>query len=131
MSVPANFFDTYTVTASPADATETVIATLNGLTELLPNLTVHLDAWADISADASATDMRLRIRRASVSGTSVVGPFTQATTDVTAGTASVGTIQGSDAPGDFAGQVYVLTVVMTGAVGASTVNGVGFHARVC
>jgi hypothetical protein len=130
MSVPANFFDTYTVTASPADNTETVIATLSGLTELLPNLPVHLHAWANITGEASATDMRLRIRRTSLTGTSVVGPFTCGVTDVTAAAPANGELYGVDTPGDFAGQVYVLTVVMTAAGGTSTVNAVALQARV-
>lgn len=131
MSVPANLFHTYTVVASPSDDAETVIATLSGITELLPGLSVRLHGWANITGEASATDMRLRIRRASLTGTSVVGPFTFGTTDVTAAKPTEGNIYGSDQPGDFAGATYVLTVVMTAAAGTSTVNGVCLDATVC
>lgn len=130
MSVPANFFDTYTIVASPADNTETVIATLSGLTELLPNLPVHLHGWVNITGEASATDIRLRIRRTSLTGASVAGPFTCGVTDITAAKEANGEIWGSDTPGDFAGATYVLTVVVTGGAGTSTVNGVCLSARV-
>lgn len=130
MSVPANFFDTYAVVASPADNTETVIATLSGITELLPNLPVHLHGWVNITGEASATDVRLRIRRASLTGTLVVGPFTFGLTDVTAAAPATGDIFGVDTPGDFAGATYVLTALVTAGAGTSTVNGVCLQARV-
>lgn len=130
MAIPQNFFDTYTVVASPADATETVIATLAGITELLPNLPVHLHAWCNITGASDATNVILRIRRTSLTGTAVVGPITCGTTDVTAAVAANGELWGQDTPGDFAGAVYVLTAVVTSATAPSTVNAVALNARV-
>lgn len=129
MSVPANHFDSYTIVASPAGATETVIASVSGVGELLPGLTVHLDAWANVTKEASAVDAILAIRRGSLTGTVVAGPVSMAGA-VDAGADGVsGTLQGFDAPGDFAGATYVLTLTMTSAGGASTVVAVGLHAR--
>lgn len=131
MSVPANFSDTYAVVASPAAAAETVIAILSGVGELLPNLAVHLSAAVSLNPDADVTEAELRIRQGSLTG-NVVGPQGWSV-DFDAG--SVGELslvaQAVDFPGDFAGAVYVLTLQCEDAGGVSTVQQLGFHARVC
>lgn len=130
MSVPANFFDTYDVVASPADDTETVIAILGGVGELVPGLAVHLDACVFIGIDAQATDCLLAVRRESLTGDQVGVP--QGLGGITPG--SFGgfqvAVQVVDTPGDFAGAIYVLTAQCTNADSLSTVLGLGFHARV-
>lgn len=130
MSVPANFFDTYDVVASPTDDTETVIAILGGVGELVPGLAVHLSGWANIEVDTDATGITLAFRRDSLTGT---GPIASGTVTFTA-TGGVLTwecnVEGVDTPGDFAGAIYVLTATIADANGPSTVGAVGFHARV-
>lgn len=130
MSVPANFFTTTTVVASPTDATETVIALLGGITELLPNLTLKLDAKVNITTQAATTAVVLKIRRNGLTGTQV-GVST--TTTIPGGAAAIAlpcTAWAVDTPGDFSGAVYVLTATCTTAGGAATVNAVKLEARV-
>lgn len=131
MSVPANFFDTYAVVASPTDDTETVIAILGGVGELLPGLSVHFDALVQIEPDADVTAFKLAIRRADINGDEV-GPGGAVQFDP-AGTFGTGQVayQTVDFPGDFAGAVYVLTLICTAAGGASDVDFVHFGARTC
>jgi len=130
MSVPANFFTTYNVVASPADATETVIAILSGVGPLLPDLTVKLRGVVTILTDADVTAVQLTVRQGSLAG-NVVGDSWD--TDVPGGAAQLHltcTVETFDNPGDFAGAVYVLTAGCESASGASVVNDLVFEARV-
>ena len=130
MSVPANFFTTTTVTASPADSTETVIATLSGLTELLPGLDVKLIAQCNITTQAATTAVVLKLRRTGVSGTQVGTTCTHTIPGGAAAVSMLCTAWATDNLGTFSGEVYVLTATCTSAAGASTVNTVRLEARV-
>lgn len=112
---------TNTVTASPAGATEIVIATLDGCYVRYPSDHFILSARADITVEASVTGITLKLRRSSLTGTLIAtSVFTpKAAADFVR--CSVG-IDASDAPGDVANLTYVLTATMTAAGGASTVN---------
>lgn len=131
MSVPANFFDSYVVAASPGDASETVVAGIVGVTELLQNLSVHLHGWIDIAPDVGTTLLTLNIRRGADTTGSIVGTTTINGPGTATGVTEVQAIVDSiDNPGDFQGASYVLTATCTGAGGASTVNAVHLEARV-
>lgn len=130
MSVPANWFDTYDVVASPTGAAETVIAILTGVGPLLPDLAVHLSATVNASPDADATSVVLSVRRDSLTGEQVSGQGFE--TDFAPGAVPEGvfSIDVVDFPGDFAGATYVLTLQCAAAASESVVDGLGFHARV-
>lgn len=131
MSVPANFYDTYTVVASPVDDAETVIAILGAVTPLLPGLSVHLHGHASIAMDATATGAELAVRRTSLTG-DAVEPVSSVNYDPAATLVTLTTdIEVVDDPGAIAGAVYVLTLLCTAATGPSTVGAVHFGARVC
>lgn len=131
MSVPANFYDTYDVVASPTDDQETVIAILGGVGELLPGLAVHLSGKVDVTPDTDAIDLVLQVRRGGLTGDSVGVPWGP-TFDATGGPFTFqAECEVVDTPGDFAGAVYVLTLACVSAGGPSSVNALGFHARVC
>lgn len=114
---------TSAVTASPADATETVIATLAGCSVRYPSDHFVIVAVADITPQAAVTSVTLKVRRTSVSGTTVgtMIETPKAAADITRG---VFVFACDDAPGDVAGLTYVLTATMTTAGGASVVNAV-------
>lgn len=131
MSVPANFFDTYDIVASPTGTGETVIAILGGVGELLPGLSVHLRGWVNLSPDGSATSPSLAVRRGSLTG-DVVSPGIEVdfTPAATFGTMNLD-LEVVDVPGNFAGAIYVLTLELPNAGGPSTVNAVHLGARTC
>lgn len=131
MSVPANFFDTYDVVASPADDTETVIALLSGVGELLPNLNVHLHAMILLAPNADATLVSYTIRRDGLTGATVGQPWDTPIPASPPDAGFPGIIAVVDTPGDFAGAIYVLTATVSGASGVSTVDSVWLGARTC
>lgn len=123
-------YSTTAVTASPADDTETVIATLPGVTVTYPSDRVVLTAIADISWQAAVTGCTLKIRRTGVSGTTVATMVQtpKAAADIVREPTP---IAGVDTPGDMANGTYVLTCTLTAAGGASTVNAVSLIGNVC
>lgn len=130
MSVPANHFDTYTVGASPTDATEAVIGTLSGITELWPGLAINLDAWVNVTPDASTALMTLNVRRGSITGTVVGTATADGPATITKGTIVNMAVQCGDNLGNFTGAVYVLTLTCASAGGAGVVNALHLGARV-
>lgn len=131
MSVPANFYDTYDIVASPTDDAEVVVARLAAVSELLPDLTVHLEATINVAIAAAATSAILRVRRNGLTGDQV-GADWPITYDPAATFANVSAaISAADNPGNFAGAVYVLTLECEDAATASTINAVHLGARVC
>lgn len=96
----------------PEAATETVIATLSGISPDVPNPRVYLEGSFTITTVAASTASVVRIRRGStITGTLVGQPLTQVTT---AGSAYALSIAAVDTPeGEFASQPYVLTVQQT------------------
>ena len=119
IDLSARFKAYKTVDASPADATETVIATLT-LTDFGgPSVQsrIQLRGWAAFTVGGSGVSANLRIRQTNVSGTVIAA--TGATT-VTAANLVERTVAGFDAaPGV---GVYVLTLAVGSAVAASTVS---------
>lgn len=130
MAVPATFADTYTVVASPADATETVIAQLNGVSTFLRGQTIKVFASANITPGASSTAVVLKLRKNSVSGTQlgVSSGVGIAAAQITSGVTV--TIDAADVSENVAGAIYVLTATVTTAGAASPVNAVHLWCRV-
>lgn len=114
-------FTTATVAASPAAATETIIATLTISGDLRINSGVLLLGSAAFTVGTDGTAANLRIRRTDASGTVVYA--TGATNGgVLAATQLTNlTAQGFDANLTVP-QVYVLTLTVTAASAASTVS---------
>lgn len=104
---------------------ETVVATLQ-IPSTGPNLSnITLEGSVSLTTGASTTGVTLRIRRASLTGTVISGPQADAIFAPAAAASETHSIQGQDALGDTAGQVYVLTAQAVAATGnASAVNGV-------
>ena len=115
-------FQVYTtVDASPAAATETVIATLTlaGFGDLQVASGVQVSGWAAFTVGTSGTAVRLRIRQTNVSGTVV------ADTGALTGGVAAGNLIAQDTEGFDSGagkNAYALTLTVTGGAAASTVS---------
>lgn len=109
-----------TVDASPVDATETVIATMTGITTDNPTRRVDLSGWCTFTVGTNGTAYRLRIRQTSLTGT-VVADSGGANGGVAAANVCQADCEGLDIPGDVAKFAYVMTLQVTAASAASTV----------
>lgn len=108
------------VDASPADATETVIATISAPSHLRTDESILLEGWAAFTVGTNGASVRLRIRRTSVAGT--VKADTGA---VTGGVTAAGLVTLAVAGVDTSGtDTYVLTLTVGSATAASTVSAV-------
>lgn len=138
MPVPINFTaagidltaregDTSAVTASPADATETVIATLVLPTDVVVEHGVLLWGWCAFTVGTNGTASNLRLRRTNLAGT-----LLKATGALTTAAAALfaPSIHALDTAPAVTGQTYVLTLQVTGATVASTVSAVELSALI-
>lgn len=125
-----NIQQSYTVVASPSDATETVIASVGNLSSLYSNQSFKLHGWAFVIAEASAVSCILKLRRASLTGTLVGTSPTYNGTDILAPLGAIVEMYAQDTQVDVAGATYVLTATLASAAGASTVSAVYLEARV-
>lgn len=130
MSVPATFSQTYVVVAAPADATETVIASLGGVCTQLPGQSIKLHGWANIDVGTGATHCRLNIRKTNVAGDQVGNAALLQVDDTANADGITADVYAEDPSETVSGATYVLTVVMTGASGTSVIESVFLEARV-
>lgn len=113
--------DDASVDASPADATETVIATVTCDSDVAIVNGVLLIGFAAFTVGTNGTAATFRIRRSTVAGTVVKSTGAET---MTAAQLRSRTIVGLDTGASATGQVYVLTLEVTGATAASTVSAV-------
>ena len=115
------YFQSSTVAASPSAATETVICTLTVSVNAAIATGIQLWGWAAFTVGTNGTACNLKIRQTGTSGTTLAA--TGATTGGIAAAALVDmNCQGIDTAGVIPGQVYVLTLTVTGGSAASTVS---------
>lgn len=120
---------TTAVVGSPADNTETIIASLTLDTDETILSGVMLRGFAAFTVGTSGTATTLRIRRTNVSGT-VVATTGALTAGVAAGKLAADVILGFDTGAASTGQVYVLTLEVTGGAAESTVSAVELDALI-
>lgn len=110
---------TTTVGASPAGSSETIIGTLSAIPDMAVITGVMLYAWAAYTVGTSGTAVQLQLRRTNVAGTVIAnsGAVTAAATNL-----REQSVQGFDTAPVIPGQVYVLTMTVTGGAAASTVS---------
>lgn len=110
---------TATVAASPADATETTIASLTISGNLSTSLGVVLVGFAAFTVGTAGVSVNLKLRQTNTSGTTI-----KATGAVTFTAADLGALPvvGVDTAPVLPGQVYVLTMTVASANAASTVS---------
>lgn len=121
-------YATNVVDDSPIDDAETVIATLTGVTSRAGGQPVQCTAFANVTADATATDCIIRIRRGGLTGTALAPDLTLDGADIAGAANFEITVAALDSPGEMIGGVYVLTLEITGATGPSPVNGATLQA---
>lgn len=117
---PRVFFSN-TVAASPADATETVVATLTVNTDPAFHKGVILLGFGATTQGANGTGVTLKLRRTDTSGTTVKST---GIIPLAAGVLGTLSVAGVDATAPVVGQVYVLTALHTAATAASTYSAV-------
>lgn len=122
VDISPRFLVSTTVAASPAAATETTIATVTLPSNVAVVSSVLLLGFAAFTVGTSGTACRLRIRQTNTSGTVVAD--TGATTGGVSATNLVTLNNGGQDTASAAGQVYVLTLTVTGGAAASTVSNV-------
>lgn len=99
---------------------ETVIATLAGVTTPRPGMAVRLRGYYRITTGTGTTTVTTRIRRDSIVGT-VVGEATPETISAAAGGTEAHDLEITDTvAGEIAGATYVLTAQQAGATGNGT-----------
>lgn len=120
---------TTAVVGSPALAAETIIASLTLNTDEQISSGIMLRGFAAFTVGTSGTAVTLRIRRTNVAGTQVAttGALTGG---IAAGNLVAETILAFDTGAALTGQVYVLTLQVTGGAAASTVSAVEFDALI-
>lgn len=117
---------TTTVAASPSDATETVVAAIApaAIPSGLTGDPVDLSAVVDVTAQAAATAVTVKIRRGTDAAGTVLATFGPATLAA----ASARAVIPAKATDQEKNLGYVVTVTMVGAGGASTVNNINLTA---
>lgn len=127
ISLAPRVFRTSTVVASPADATETTIASLTIDADLSFGLGVLLIGWCTLTVGTNGASVLTRIRRTSTAGTAVAA---SGATSATAANLVDRSIACVDTGPTLPGQAYVMTLTVGGATAASTVAAVQLVALV-
>lgn len=121
---------TATADTTITTTTETIAATITGLSTPRAGCKVQLTGTAQVTTGGSTTALTLRWRRGSTITDTVVGEANATQIDAAAGSTSDETLICEDTPGDVAGQTYVLTVQQTGAAANGAINFVTGYADV-
>jgi hypothetical protein len=116
-------------TTAISGATEVVVATCAGVTDIYAGQTIKLIGRALITTPGSTTSVAIQVRRVSLTGTQVGDSTPQAIT-AAAGTSNFYEVYAQDAPGDVANVTYVLTVTCTAGSGAGSCVYAVLEARV-
>lgn len=99
--------------------TETVVATLSGVSVDRADVRIALEGWVQLQTGAGTTNVSLRVRRGTDTTGTQVGEVNAEAIGAAAGSVEEFSIAVQDTPGEVASQSYVLTVQQT----AATANG--------
>ena len=125
-----NIQSTTAITASPSGSAETVIATLANVNSLFASQVIKLEGYAAMQVAATTASVVLKIRRDSLTGTTVATSPTFNGGDITTPKLNAWRVFGTDTPQEAAQQTYVLTATLASAGGATTISAVYLEARV-
>lgn len=121
MSAWPNVYDAFaTADTNIPTTTETVVATISGVTTPSPGSRVRLDGNAEVLAGTGTTAFTPRWRRGVDATGALVGEGNPVT--VAAGNVLSVSYEVTDTPGEVANQTYVFTIQQTAATGAGTVQ---------
>lgn len=123
------FLETHTVAASPSAATETVIASLTVSDNYAVQRGVFLEATCALTVGTSGTAVTFKIRQTGTSGSTLYssGALTATATNLIS---ISGQALDAAASVTLPGQVYVVTLTVTGGAATSTVSAVSLRATV-
>ena len=110
---------TLTNAAESANNTETVVCTLAGISTEFDLQTVRLSGWAKVTTGTGTTAGLLRIRRDSLTGTTV-SETTAATGPFVASKTCDGDVEADDPSRTLGGATYVMTYQGTGDTAVTT-----------
>lgn len=127
LDLSERFFRTATVDASPAAASETVVATLTVTPELAVQEGVIVWGYVALTVGTAGVSLNTRIRRDSLTGTIIKA---SGATTATAANLIDRAIVGFDTGPTLPNEVYVLTLILASASAESTVSAVELAALV-
>lgn len=128
VDLSSRFAQSSSIVGSPATNAETSICTVTIPANVLAVTGVMLWGWVAFTVGTSGTGATLKLRQTNTSGATInVG--TGATTVAATNLIETGT-QGIDTAATLPGQVYVLTLTITGGAATSTVSSVQLCALV-
>lgn len=96
---------------------ETVVVTLDAISTRSAGERVLLHGWVQFTTGTACSAVTLRLRRGTTTGGTLVGEANAENLGAAAGSTEEFSIDATDAPGEVAGQAYVLTVQQTAATG--------------
>lgn len=100
--------------------TETVVATLTGISTRYASERVALHGWVQLTTGTATTTVTLRVRRGTDTSGSLIGEANAVSIGAAAGGTEQFDIDVEDTPGDVASQSYVLTAQQAAATGNGT-----------
>lgn len=127
VDMSSRFVRSVTVSASPAAATETTIASITIPGNVVQALGIELIGFAAFTVGTNGVSVNLKIRQTNTSGSTIA-----ATGAVTATAANLGSlyVAGLDTAGVIPGQVYVLTMTVASGSASSAVSAVYLRALI-
>lgn len=120
------------VTADTAlvSTAETVVGTVAGIYAQTNGPTVFLAALVFVALGADQTSVKLRLRRGTTTGGTLVGELETVDAGVASAKGSPLAIRATDSPGEVSGQSYVVTVEQVGGVANGSVTQASIEADV-
>lgn len=101
--------------------TETVVATVSGISTPRPGCKVILHGWGEITTGGSTTALTARIRRGTDATGTLIGEGNAEQVEAAAGSTEGFDIATEETPGELASASYVLTIQQTGAAANGSV----------
>jgi hypothetical protein len=121
LDLSQRFVASTAIVGSPALAAETIVAQITCNTDLVIVSGIRLDGFIAFTVGTTGTAVTARLRRTNVAGTVIAS-----TGAITQGVAAAGLdsidVSGFDTGAALTGQIYVLTLQVTGGAAASTVS---------
>jgi len=121
VDLSGRFFNTTTVTGSPAAAAETIIATLTIGESVAVQKAVYLSFVCAFTVGTNGVSTRLRLKQTDTSGTTL---YDSGLVTATAANLVSMSALGVDTAATLPGQVYVATLIVGSGSAASTVSAV-------
>lgn len=112
------------------NATETVIAQVQNVSNYAAGNRVHLRGWCNITPGATTSALTFRLRRGVDATGVLIGQPSVEGAGFTVGQADDWSVEAQETPPEIAGASYVLTVQQTAGTAGATVNAVELTATV-